>query len=299
MGIKKEEKKYNGKIQLKKNKLGGKYILIAISDSLICDQALSDNDVMTYCFLKMQTYSENYESTIFYINELAYQMYGDADVSNSVKDAISDSLEYLIKRDYIVARKSGGKRIIDMSTFQMDVEGPYVLLDGKDLKLVVASVKRGKASILRFYLLLLSSIYTKKKTGTNDQEWFAKILRISTQTVSDYMKKLEKLKLIVVYRSGIQYVSNTYGRYEDKDRIEAEGKRRAHGYHASEASNNNRRYMARFRNALAGKQYTKEQLEDIYQHVKARNDRIVELGDTRLEIVDLQPLLDKINSKGV
>jgi hypothetical protein len=106
------------------------------------------------------------------------------------------------------------------------------------------------------------------------------------------------LNLIYVYRSALTTVSNTYGRFCDKELVEIEGSKRSKGHEAHEDANSKRRYVAMYRSFLSGKQYDIDTLKKIYSVMQDRNNELKNLGaNARGDVYDLDPLIDKIKAE--
>ena len=123
------------------------------------------------------------------------------------------------------------------------------------------------------------------------------MMHSTKQTISKYTKILEDAQLIYVCRSATMNTSNTYGRYEDAELIELEGKKRSQGRLAHKNANNKRKYVSMYRSFMNGKEYDKGTLAEILKGMRERNNELLTLGaNARGEVYDLQPLIDKINA---
>ena len=270
--------------------------MIIIND-LIYDEDLSDNDVMVYVFLKILTYSENYESCLFNVAEIVDQIYGEIN-SHSTTALITKSLENLMNSGYVLTkRKNQNSWHMFMTSYNLNPKDTFTIVNPNYLRKIVDSEYRNKPTILRFYMMLMSTVYRETKVGTYDRSWFASKLDVSNNTISKYMTILEKLGIIYVYRAADFYTSNTYGAIEDKKAIKAEGEKRSHKHRAHENANEKRKYVAMYQNFINGKEYPISVVEDIFTHMKERNAEIERLGNNaRATVYDLQPLIDKINA---
>ncbi len=139
---------------------------------------------------------------------------------------------------------------------------------------------RGKATVLRYYLLLLANISPSRKVCIKEEGWFAKQLKVSANSIATYNGYLENLKLIYVYRPAEMYLSNVYGRYEHKKYVNQEGKKICSQKRRFEKANEKRKYAAMYRSAINGYPYDRVTLVDIVNHLDNRYDS--------------SPLVDKI-----
>lgn len=272
--------------------------MLYISNEVIKDENLSDDALVVYVFLQILTYSPNYESVTFNAAQIVDQAYGEIN-SHSVKDKVKVGLKDIIDNGYLdIVKESPRWWRIFMTSYKVSEEG-YTAVEAENIrKIIDDEAIRNKPLIVRYYLLLLTTIYSKTKVGTFDQSWFCDKLKISKQTLSKYTTILEDKKLIAVYRSALKHVSNTYGRYEDKELVKIEGGKRSQGREAHENANVKRKYVAMYRQFLEGKDYDIETLKEILKAMQARNDELKDLGsNARGEVYDLCPLIDRINQQ--
>lgn len=269
--------------------------MILIPNDVVFDVELSDNDVMIYAFLKVLTYSDNYDSCLFSVAEVVDQIYGESN-SHSQSSMVSKSLEHLMKAGYVLTtRKSQSSWHIFMSGYNMVPDESYTLFNPVYFRKIVDAQIRNKANVLRYYMMLMSTVYKKSKVGICDQMWFAKKLDVAPDTISRYTETLEELEVIAVYRAADFYTSNTYGSYENREYVESEGRKRARGRQAKSNANEKRRGVTLFQNFLNGKEYPLNILKEILATMEKRNIEIYELGQSARAVpYDLQPLIDKI-----
>lgn len=272
--------------------------MLLILNDLIFDERLTDHDVMVYSFLKIQTYSENYESCLFNVAEIVDQIYGSIN-SHSTNVLIVKSLRNLMDAGYIVTKKKNQCTWhIFMNSYNIAPEDKFTLVNPDYLRKIMDSDYRKKPSIVRFYMVLMSTIYKETKVGTYELNWFADKIGITTATASRYFKCLEDLKVVYVYRSADFYTSNTYGAYSDKKLVEKEGAKRSGWREAHKNANEKRKYVAMYQQVIDGKEYDIDTLKEILGAMQARNNTIAELGNNaRGKLYDLQPLIDKINGE--
>ena len=270
--------------------------MIYISNEIIRDENITDDAVVVYVFLQILTYSPNYDSVTFNVSQIVDQAYGEVN-SHSVCDKVKAGLKSIVDNGYLdIIKESSHWWRIFMTSYKVADEG-YVAISADAARTIMDDEHiRNKPSILRYYLLLLTTIYTKTKVGTYDQSWFCEKLGVSKQTLSKYTRFLEEKQLIAVYRSALNNVSNTYGRFDDKALVDIEGGKRSQGREAHENANIKRKYVAMYRSFIDGKEYPVDTLKEILKAMQARNYELQDLGaNARGEVYDLQPLIDKIN----
>lgn len=271
--------------------------MLFIPHELIRNPDITNDELMTYCFVQIQTYSNNYDSCLFRVSDIIYQALGETN-SHSLSERFSQNIKKLIKNGYLDAEIINGNTYgIGMSSFELTKEDGYVKVEADMLRTIMDDVKRGKSDALRYYLLIISSS-NKYGVGVYERVWFANIMNVSEEVVSRLTKALEDLKLIYVYRAADFYTSNTYGLYQYKEAIDIAGKKRSKGRELSSKANEKRKYVAMYYSFLDGKEYPIETLQDIYEHLEKRNKEIADLGKrARGTTYDLTPLIDKIKAE--
>lgn len=272
--------------------------MLYISNEVIRDENLTDEAIIVYVFLQVLTYSPNYDSVTFSVSQIVDQAYGEVH-SHSINNKVKNALIEIINNGYLdIKQESLQWWRVFMSSYKVQAQG-YVPVDADAIRKILDEEDlRNRPTIVRYYLLLLSTIHTKSKVGIYDQDWFRNVLDVSKQTLSKYTRILEKLELIYVYRSAFSDISNTYGRFCDKELVEIEGDKRSKGHEAHENANSKRRYVAMYRSFLNGKEYDIDTLKKIYSVMQDRNNELKNLGaNARGDVYDLGPLIDKIKAE--
>jgi len=96
---------------------------------------------------------------------------------------------------------------------------------GEIQTICMAKTKGNKFNLLSFFIELIGAIFNGEKYHSLSMEHMSTKWGFSPVTIRDYLKELEMLKLIYVYRPNkrefdtYKRLGHTYGRYEDKDVI--------------------------------------------------------------------------------
>ena len=253
--------------------------MMPIPNEIIKNFELSDDAVLAYVFVKIHTYSMLYDSCLFTTPHIVDQIRGYTN-SHSVFCRTTQAIEELAEKGILkIAREDATNWRIFMQSFK-PIRGRYVLVDPDALRSIMDCRARGKATVLRYYLLLLANISPSRKVCIKEEGWFAKQLKVSPKSIATYNEYLETLKLIYVYRPAEMYQSNVYGRYENMRQVEKEGEKICSRRRRYEKANEKRRYAAMYRSALRGCSYDIDTLKNIVNHLDKK--------------YDLSPLIDKI-----
>ncbi len=186
--------------------------MLYVPNEVIRSKELTNDEVVAYVFLQIHTYSVNYDSCQFTIPQVVDQIKGITK-SHSTYDTIATAIKNLISKGVLIITQENSKcwRIF-MQSFEVPENGGFVKVDAEALRDIMDCKARGKAKLLRYYLLLLSYMHP---TCKKEMTWFAQELGTSTRTISTYNHYLEELKLVKVSRADHFYEANTYSRYED------------------------------------------------------------------------------------
>lgn len=289
--------------------------MIYLKDKFTTDESYSTNEFLVACGLYLMLKKDE---CIYYMNVnllaflLTRRLPVETNLSKNLVDGINGLKSKGLISNYDVGEKNGW--IIDASiyidTFKSCNDSFYTVIDKDDICKILNSNKTyyvKSISIVRFYAYLLTTI---SKTGNKKGVGFLNSDDISAQTnlhkntVLSYMKVLEELRIIYIYRpsdyillqSGdIVEIGNTYGRYQDKDKVIAIGSEYAESYGESfkikykrldkSAANKTRGYSHKFRHLKKrieqglDPEYTYDECKEIYLAMRDLNARYIKEGN--------------------
>lgn len=219
----------------------------------------------------------------------------------------------------VVAAIGKSEYILDLSQLHIDnckeakntEKNFYVTVSMDEIhRIFAAEGKTDKFSLCRYFIQLIGSInfsqsiyigtgsVTKRINnfvGYMTTEYLAKISGISKDIGINYTSILENLKLIYVYRHDsyihedgvIKSLPNHYGRYQDSAHIkefavqyETQTNFFSDATNLIKKQNNKGRSLSQKYNALCnGKEYTIEEIKEIYEYIHAKNLTIQENSD--------------------
>ena len=269
--------------------------MILVPQEVVRNKNITNDEVLTYFFVQVLTYSPNYDSCIFRVSEVIDQAFGETK-SHSLQNKVRKEIDGLIDKGALdIEVKDHQSLRIFMSSFQPNNEDHFIKVDAEDARDLVDNVSRGKSDVLRYYMLLIST-FNKFGVGQFERRWFADIMNVKEDSISHYTNILENLKKIFVYRSADFYTSNTYGLYKNREAVTIAGEKRSRGRAAHANANEKRKYVSMYHYFLKGKDYPIETIKEILDYLTRRNKEVGNLGNrARGMTYDLQPLIDKIN----
>lgn len=220
---------------------------IFIRDKWANDKTLSTNEYISYIGLAMLLRRNLIE---YYVNShyLAYLLSGLYPVDSKLTNAICNGIGGLAKKNLITIIHKNSKNdewIINLAKLKKENEknnddtdnGFYSTIDESDIRAILnynKSYYTRSISLVKFYSYLLSTICKKNRSNWNKGVGFtsignmAKTTGHSTKTVSQYLRLLEEMKVIFIYKSKdmikydsgeINMITHTYGKFKDKEII--------------------------------------------------------------------------------
>lgn len=185
--------------------------MICVPINVIKDKRLTNDELVAYVFLQIHTYSQNYDSCQFSIPHVVDQIKGMTK-SHSMYCKTAQAIKGLIDKGVLLITQENSQcwRIF-MDSFKLPVEGGFVKVDADDMRSIMDCRARGRAEILRYYLLLLAYMHP---TCQRDEGWFAEQLGVSTKSIMTYNRYLQELELIKVEKSADKYGVNTYSKID-------------------------------------------------------------------------------------
>lgn len=220
-----------------------------LNNTVIRDINLSDYEIAVYVALRSIYVSQKELQYVTY-NLIAFELYNDLGISRRYMNHIKFAIDSLIEKGLIkrIDTYSATEFIIDMSGlyFEQDTNKGvfYTVITLEEVhKIMNIGTKKDNFAILRYFIILISSICHDKGTydhsaGCDAHTDFVGFVTLDTLAdwcgttkarIIEYNSVLESEKIIYIYRHSqnkkdkktgqIMSFSNHYGRYEDKQWI--------------------------------------------------------------------------------
>lgn len=221
---------------------------ILIKDKWTIDKTLTTNEYLSYLGLSMLL-RRNVISYFASTDILAYLLSNSYPANSRLTSAISNGIIGLAEKIMIILSQSAktNEWILDLQIMIDDNKKKdtthdklYTIVDETSIHKILQSNTEyytKSISLVRFYIYVLSTIFKVnngyKGVGFTSIENMSDTTGYNTKTVSLYLKQLEELELIYIYRAKdrikfdtgeIVEITHTYGRYKDKDLIVKIGK---------------------------------------------------------------------------
>ena len=209
---------------------------IFLKNEILEDKEMSDYDIAAYIALR-NIYAKGNEKLLITTDTILYSLYDDSftTLSKRAKDNFKKAFEHLgelgiinIIKDYGI-----GKYAVNMDSlfFNPSADNPFTAIEEEDItKILSIDCKVDNLKLLRYFIMLMRTVNGKDGVGFMSLDHLAKLTNISKKTVITYNKILEENEIIYMYHHDMIYstgndtissLPNHYGRYRDKNKIEA------------------------------------------------------------------------------
>ena len=264
---------------------------------------ISIYSIATYSALQLLTTSTHMKKQCVTPYQIAFLLTGKDTQTKYTLNYIKCGLEELAK-EKIVEKISAQKNhsIIDCSKLWLDSKnGNFTVIYFEEIKKIFKIGNVNCFSLLKYFIQLINTlsgqievyVNTDSKTrvvGTYTITKLAELSGISYRALIEYNKLLEENQIIYIHRqndfvldgNGIKQLPNVYGRYCDRDFIDAFAEnqqkyRKSYQYKEKSTAevNHNRRLAQMYQQLLKGNEerYSEGEISDIYHYVVAQNKK--------------------------
>lgn len=145
-------------------------------------------------------------------------------------EGIREGLQSLIKNNIVkVFSQNGDYYVLYDENLSVDpVNEKFVVIYINEMQKIFQESNKPFA-VFKFFVLLMGTLNVKTKEWHMSQDSMAVNWEYSKSTVNGYLTQLEDMKLVYVYRHNkrradgtYRKINNSYGRYEDKEKIISE-----------------------------------------------------------------------------
>lgn len=145
-------------------------------------------------------------------------------------EGIREGLQLLIKNNIVkVFSQNGDYYVLYDENLSVDpVNEKFVVIYSNEMQKIFQESNKPFA-VFRFFVLLIGTLNVRTKEWHMSQDGMAVNWEYSKSTVNGYFTQLEDMKLVYVYRHNkrrtdgtYRKINNSYGRYEDKEKIISE-----------------------------------------------------------------------------
>ena len=222
-------------------------------------------------------------------------------------DYISCGLNELIDNNYVSVLDSD-KKIYSLDLSSLYVDGKkhkYIEVDSEEIISIMNIDYTGKFNLLKYFVLLIGTINSsievyidcdsrKNIIGNMTIDFLSNLTKLNRNTIMTYNEILTENNLIYIYRSDdiylkdneIKSLNNIYGRPQDKEYINTHAANQQKHFNSNKYTkinknkSNSKRALAQKYIALCnGKEYSKQDIIEIYQYVISENTKYIKLGD--------------------
>ena len=211
---------------------------IFLKNEILENKEMSDYDIAIYVSLR-NLYAGYDEEVLIDVDTILYDLYGDdfTNVGRKAKENFRKAIEHLGKLGIIEIIRDllRGRYIINMNNlyFEANAQNPFTTVrKGEVRKIFTLQTEENvdNLKLLRYFTMLMRTVNGKDSVGYKSLDHLAKLTNISKKSVITYNKILEDNEIIYIYHHDMIYstgndtissLPNHYGRYADKNKIEA------------------------------------------------------------------------------
>lgn len=206
---------------------------------LFLDKQLNTNDKETALLAILNgMYSKKYDHLSISISLIGYEMTGKfLKTSNkrerTIIDGIRSAIQSLMKKGIIeIINQDNDNYIFSGKGLEVNSDQKkFVVLEQWEMQRIFENANK-PFNVFSFFCSIIGTINNQTKEWHMPQDEMIEMWRYGKETINDYLKQLEKMQLIYVYRhkkrranGTYQKLNNSYGRYCDKDAIIAEAQK--------------------------------------------------------------------------
>lgn len=269
-----------------------------LSEQIILNTELSSEAILAYTAIRIR-YPFAKDEIAISPNGLYRIMFDDDVKSKKVKEKISKGINELGLNgilDVVEHKRASQFWVVNPASLYVEKGEFYVYINDSEKQRIVEYFGKDAGSmvfdVIRFYMILLTTLTKgkdKRNVGYRSIRSLADISGYNKNTVEKYISILEDAKLIYVYRADDLYldndnkingISNTIGRYEDKEDVIAAGKEHQNNVSSNKTtikiSNNsghNKSMSMIYFHFYGGKEYPEEILRECYFTTLEQNEK--------------------------
>ena len=190
---------------------------LSIKNEVLFNKDLSDQAIAT--MLIISGLRSSFNTTIITPEQIILALYGKISESERKDRTVRESLRELVDKNIITPIESKkNMSCFYTSDLSVGTDGNFTLISIDEFEKLKDNLK-----LLRFFLVVVSTINNKEKVGFNTYEQLAEKSYIDISTVGVYNKILQERELLFIYNE-YQFVNgqqsaNTYGRITDKELV--------------------------------------------------------------------------------
>lgn len=281
---------------------------VFLDSKIVTNNELSSNVIAAYTALRM---IQNLSTNKYYVNIklLAFQLTDDIILSRKYMDRLSDGLNELITKKYImvVANNADKDYILDIGNLIIDNHSDcnnkafFVVITSEEIhKVINLDSRLDKFSALRYFMCMISTINYNASyydvmgntynnfVGFMTNDYIGSLCGITSYTTYDkYNHLLEDNELIYIFRHSVlirdekgqlKNLPNHYGRYKDKELIIGYSVNRENFELGEDAidkrANESRSLMQKYYCMVKyGTEYPEKETKRIHRYVHYRNQQ--------------------------
>lgn len=285
---------------------------IFLRKNVVENKNLTNDGLTVYVALKKLMNKEEKEYYISH-NMIAFTLFGNTNFNRYFLNHIKYGLQNLIDMELVKVNATIGKNefVLDLSKLFFEIDNVdetknyFIKIHSNEVHKIMQSNK-DKFNLLKCFIHTISSIdygakvyvdisYKNVEVGYMTQEYLGSLCGLNQVDYYKYSVELENLGVLYIRRSDDFYLdgdipkrlANCYGRPSDKNLINLYSTKysemkdsvdfKCNKEMTTKKANHKKSLAMKFNEMLKGKDYTKEEILDIYNYVLAENKKYTAL----------------------
>ncbi len=281
-------------------------IILFIPESLTNNSNFSNYAIATYCVLQALSIPTYMPLQCITHHQIIYYLTGKTDQQrNKIVDYVKCGINELIDNHIVIKKKEFQKHLLlDCSNLRINTkQDKFTVITFKEVQKIFKVENINNFLLLKYFILLIGTISSKiavyledgsfknRVIGNFTIDYLSELSGISDRSIIEYNKILEEIQLIYIFRqedfvidkeNNIKRLSNIYGRFKDFEYIRQFANNQQKHYESYRYVENNnkkantKRRLAQMYQQLqkgGGKNYTEQEITDIYNYVKKENKK--------------------------
>lgn len=217
---------------------------ILIRNEILEDPEITGKELIVYCVLQNLFYSQDRDTILFNYGSIHYELTKEAQMDINDRISYPTILKSLYNKGYIsIEALTQGRYILDIRYFDIQDNEFFTRVNAEDILRLHKEYGVKSYSLCKQYLYILKTIGERHYYGISEQD-INSHTGLSAATIGKNNTLLNELGLLYIVFTTKQNCTNTYGKPEYKDEVDAAAKK--HGIAVN--SNKRRSITARYNN---------------------------------------------------
>ena len=268
---------------------------ILVKNEILEDPDITGKELVVYCIIQNLFYSQDRDTILFNYGCIHYELTGEKQMDMSDRISYPAILKSLSNKGYLsIEPLTQGKYILNIRYFDIQDDQFFTRVNANDILRLYKKYGVKSYSLCKQYLYILKTIGERHYYGINELD-INSHTGLSAATVGKNNTLLNELGLLYIVFTTNQNHTNTYGKPEYKDEIDAITKK--HGIAVD--SNIRRSISARFNNMKAFHSMKLEDAERLLEDMEHEIAEHPDLVSDRWNVNEVKEYIAKLKPESI